>query len=220
MLRETAVDGLVIFGLGDPEADSLLARKVRSLDVPIVHLVDDADVDCIRFDARSASMEATESLIRAGRQPVAFSQFSPMPGHLEFDVREGYQRAMRDAGLPTRSLIDLELRLRPDQQQDYAERALSHSDRPTAIVACGPQEAAAFVVAALRLGLRLPEDLALIAISDEQVQVGGFVVTTVLMPYGQLARSAVRMLCTKIDRPDRTMAPQVLHHRMLPGQST
>lgn len=219
MLRESAVDGLVVFGLGNLEADSLLARKVRSLDVPVVHLGDDADVDCIRFDARSASTEATETLIRAGHQSVAFLQFAPMPGNLEFDVRDGYQRAMREAGLPTRSLIKPELRSRLDKQQAYAQQVLSRADRPAAIVASGSQEASAFVVAALRMGLRLPDDLALMAISGEQVQVGGLTVGTSLMPYGQMARSAVRMLCTKIDRPDRTMAPQILHHRMLPGQT-
>lgn len=219
MLRERAVDGLLVYGLESAAAESILAQRIGRLDVPVIRLADRADADCVHVDHSAAAAEATNHLVKLGHRRIGLVQFAARPGHAEFDLRDGYHRALAEAGLPPVPLIDPSVHRRFDRQQLHAHYMLRQPNRPTAVVACGRHEAAAYTVAALRLRLAVPDQLAVVGIADEPVEVGGYPVTTALVPHGQLARTAVRMLCTKIDKPDRHLTPQILHHRLVPGQT-
>lgn len=220
MLRERAVDGLLVYGLGQLSEQSMLADRIAHVDVPVIRLADAADADCVHVNVHAAAADATDRLAKLGHRRIALVQFASQLHPIEHDMREGYRRWLADAGLSPCMMLEPELNARVDRQQAHAHYVLRQKDRPTAVVACGPREAAAFTVAALRLGMKMPEELAVIALADEQVDAGGYTVTTALIPNGQLARTGVRMLCTKVDRADRTLAPQVLHHRILPGQTS
>ena len=82
---------------------------------------------------------------------------------------------------------------------DAAEALLAQPGRPTAIVAYELAEAMAFLHAAYRLGLRIPEDLSLVMFHwgiDLRLCLP---ITTVTNAMRRVGREAVQMLVEKID---------------------
>jgi len=219
MLRERATDGLLIHGLGERTGEAMLTDRLSRLGAPVIRLGEPLEADCVRIDVRAAATDAAERLVRAGHRRIAVVRYHGNSPDRPLDLHEAFARGLAEAGLTAESIADPSLAGRPDHQQSHAHYMLRQRGRPTAIFACGRAEAEACAVAALRLGLKMPEQLALIAAAGQPIDVGGFTVATMVLPLGQLGRVGVRMLCTKIDRPDRLLAPQVLHHRFVPGQT-
>ena len=99
----------------------------------------------------------------------------------------GWRRAMEDAGLPTRGRL-----VRSSFDRVEAERAvrrvLEGADRPRAIYATTDEQALVTIRTATNLGLRVPDDLAVVGFDGiREARLGGFPLTTVRLPLDELA---------------------------------
>lgn len=141
--------------------------------VPIVWLAADAlpfgsRGHLVTCDYESGIYEATRHLARIGHDRIVFITHGTGGGYewesSVWHMRKGFRRAVRDAGIAaacgvveTAHPIDA-----PAVLQAEFETLLAAPDRPTAIVAEQDYKAAILLKAAESLGLRVPEDLAVV----------------------------------------------------------
>ncbi|KQV85564.1 LacI family DNA-binding transcriptional regulator [Rhizobacter sp. Root1221] len=186
--------GLIVTGFERSEAGS---RLVASSGLPCVHVMETSTapgVFCVGFSQHDAGYAITEHLVSRGRKRIAFVG-------AQLDARvlqraEGYRRCLRDAGLhdpqlewldPRRSSIALGGEL-------FAAVLAARPD-VDAIFFCNDDIAQGGLLAALRLGVRVPEQVAVAGFNDlegsDQMLPP---LTTVRTPRAQIGAQAAAML--------------------------
>ncbi len=194
MVRQDRVDGLLVMTLHFPESDVRRANP----DIPIV--VIDSETSVLyphnKIDNVAGGRLAAEYLIRRGHQAIGFI------GDLRNDTfgftsayqrLEGCQQALEKAGLP----------FNPDwyrfgehsleSAHTNAVHILSLPKRPTALFASCDTLALGVLDAAHSLGLRVPDDVAVIGFDD--IQTAHYVnLTTIHQPLSESGQWGARTL--------------------------
>ncbi|WP_311220792.1 MULTISPECIES: LacI family DNA-binding transcriptional regulator [unclassified Acidovorax] len=186
--------GLLVTGFDRSEtARQLIARS----GVPCVHLMETStapDVACVGFSQTDAGAAITRHLLDRGRRRIAFCAAQLDPRTLQ--RAEGYRRCLREAGLydpaleilsPERSSVALGARLFED-----VVRRMPDVD---AIFFCNDDIAQGGLLAANRLGVAVPAQIAVagfndLAGSDQMVPP----LTTVRTPRAEVGRAGAAML--------------------------
>jgi len=194
VLREKQADGIIFAGGGmDAEGDPLPLQEIES---PVVlvgrHRL---PFPSVQVDNIGAAHTATTHLIELGHRRIAFVG-GPNALSSARDRLKGYRRAMEQAGIrPDESLI---------REGDFGSEsgyraALSliqeGSPRPTALFAANDQMALGAMAAAFDLGVRVPDELALVGFDDTPA--GRYVrpsLTTVSLPTYEMGATAAQLL--------------------------
>lgn len=87
---------------------------------------------------------------------------------------------------------------------------LSRPDRPTALIGYGHSDIDFALLAALRLGLSVPDDLSLLTFGSDPHRVGEINVTTLLVPEPEVGAAAVQMLLAKIADDSQEQEPRAI----------
>lgn len=218
MLRRTPVDGLLLHYPDRPVEPftSVLAR----FSIPSVWLNRRRGQDDVYFDDAAAMREVVARLVAYGHRRIAYVEAALMESHRHeshysrIDRPEAYAEAMRRAGLTPRVCTTSPPVDRPaysPAMRDELTALLSEPDRPTALVCYGAPEAGGALSAALRLGLRVPEELSVAAYSrpggvladDGGLEMG---LSLLHLDYAALGRQGARMLLRKVNgEADRSM---------------
>jgi len=114
--------------------------------------------------------------------------------------RRGYLAALADRGLAADPRLVVESGYTEDGGARAAERLLTLSDRPTAIFAVTDMTAVGAFGVARRMGLRVPEDVAIVGYND--IPLASRMVpalTTVHVPIHDFGAAAARLLLEQID---------------------
>jgi LacI family transcriptional regulator len=168
----------------------------------------------------AASRAATEHLLNLGHRRIAFLAYSPSTHYSMQDRITGYQMALTSAGeAPQIIQCDSLDRTSRREWEEAVRQYLAGPNRPTALLAYGPQALRPAFVAALKLGLRIPEDLSLMVFDQNRFDELGLPVTTMLLPEYVMGQAAVKMLLTKIENPNQPLTPQVLTMERADGES-
>ena len=208
VVGEHLVDGLLVnYAFGTPEPVRELLDRCR---VPAIWINCKRPENCVRPNDEGAAGDATRHLLEHGHRRIVFADHAdPIHPGMELhysvlDRRNGYAQAMRQAGLAPQFFAippfpDAFHRLGHIRKvfMDWLGRA----DRPTAVVCGIGGGGRTLLLAAARLGLRVPEDLSVITFdndagADEHVEVD-----RVLVPAGAMGRVAVSELCALMDKP-------------------
>jgi len=189
ILRELAVDGLLInFTSEIPER---MLSLIHDFGVPSVWINSKQDYNSVRPDDLEAGRRATEALLQAGHHRILYTDLWPAWHYSKVDRREGYEQAMRSAGLVPQVLSRCVAYLK--RPAAYCE-AMAGPDRPTAIVAYGD---GAFIIAgAAMAGFRLPDDLAVVVLGGDSALSG--LMAQMPVPEAEMGRAGVEMLMNKI----------------------
>jgi DNA-binding LacI/PurR family transcriptional regulator len=170
-LRADNVAGMIIFPVSDSTYDDSIWRLAADR-VPFV-LVDryfpDLDSDYVVADNAGGGYRATEHLLILGHRRIGFV-YSAKGSLLTTSVRDrwqGYRRALQEYGQPYEEALVLKW---PEGSEagmpGSADQLLLREDRPSAIFAVNDSVALELLRSALRLGLRVPEELALVGFDD------------------------------------------------------
>lgn len=186
--------GLLVTGFDRSEtARQLIARS----GVPCVHLMETSDapgVHCVGFSQLEAGAAITRHLLERGRRRIAFCAAQLDPRTLQ--RAEGYRRTLSEAGLydprlellsPERSSIALGAR--------QLEELLARVPDIDAIFFCNDDVAQGGLLAANRLGVAVPQRIAVAGFNDlagsaEMVPP----LTTVRTPRSEVGREGAAML--------------------------
>jgi LacI family transcriptional regulator len=209
VLREWLADGLMInySATVPPALEALAAHRER----PAIWINTQRGHDAIHPDDHQAGCAAAEALLQRGHRRLAYAAFrrwSESTGHYSIAARRaGFMSAVTAAGLPLRELPG------DDRHGDEANIALlravlSAADRPTAIVCYNLHDLRSIRDVAVRIGLRVPEDLSLIAIDDHPGDDWGQPASAMLLDAEALGNEAVAMCLRKCSsgRRQRTKA--------------
>jgi DNA-binding LacI/PurR family transcriptional regulator len=209
--RHDRVDGLLVISL--PLADDEV-EVLRRNDLPVV-LVDIAHPGLphvVIDDVRGGEL-AAEHLLAKGHRRIGFvgdMPANPFGFTSSERRREGFRHALRAAGIDP--VDDLERRgvHGREQARELAEAMLGSDNRPTAVFAASDIQAFGVLEAADTLGLRVPEDVAVIGFDDiEMAAIIGL--TTVRQPLRESGARGTELLLAAIEggeqRPVKELEP-------------
>jgi LacI family gluconate utilization system Gnt-I transcriptional repressor len=199
LLREQLLHrpaGLLLTGLERSEAARNL---IHASGVPCVHLMDVATaaaVHSVGFSQAEAAADLTRHLLDRGRRRIAFAAAQLDPRTLQ--RLEGWRRTMRAAGLHAATLEWLN----PAASSialggTMFEQIMAQTPPVDAIFFCNDDLAQGALLAALRLGIPVPQRVAVAGFndltgSDQMVPP----LTTVRTPRREIGAAAARMLLT------------------------
>jgi LacI family transcriptional regulator len=165
-LRKWMSDGLLI--KYDTAIPAALELHMARWQIPSVWLNSKHLSDAVHPDEFQGGREAAEVLLRRGHRRLAFASYvHPRDAsHGEFH----YSFTDRLAGAQSKAAahgcecprVGAEEVWKSGQMVPDLRQLLSTSDRPTGVICYGPREAHAVQMAAVSLGMRVPEDLSII----------------------------------------------------------
>jgi len=218
-LARKRFDGLIAVGLepGDHELQRLLA-----IDRPVVSIVGEgSETSVIEVDDDDAARRATEHLIALGHRRIAFLGGGVGSHWAQVDRRRlrGYGDSMTEAGLaPDIQHVHSPVTL-PGGYAAAVDLLGDGRTRPTAIVAVCDEVAIGAIIAARRLGIRVPTDLSVVGIDDHEFA-EMFSLTTLRQVPREQGAAAVDLLLSRIEDPDQPPASVRLHARLVMRNST
>lgn len=192
-VRSGTVDGLLVAStLSDEDLGNGFGQT------PWLHINRRPDTSRrhVLLDDAAGMHLATEHLLDLGHRRLAH-----VSGPLDTDSGRrrlaGFEAATTAAGLGT--LPVAEARYDTESGHRAMQALLTHEDEVTGVVCANVASAAGVLAAAVENGLRVPEDLSVIALHDIGLA-RSFqpALTTVLMPLDELGRRAVSLI---LDRP-------------------
>jgi DNA-binding LacI/PurR family transcriptional regulator len=161
------IEGVILGG----DAQAGLVSDFQSQNVAVV-LVNNRmpgfDLPCVVSDERGGVFQAVEHLISKGHRRIAMitGRFSP---YIAGERYTAFLDVMRSHNLPVNAadlkMCDLDV----ESATQAALELLVRPDRPTAVFSANDVIAASVIKAARRLGLRLPEDLAVVGFDDSSI---------------------------------------------------
>ncbi len=187
----------VVLSTTDPHAAEI--PELFELGIPVVAIdrsVADPRADAVLVDNESATQRGTQHLIAGGHTHIGF-----VGGPPEIETaaarREGYRRAMRDAGL---GLREVEGSFRIEGGRRATEHLLSAESELTALITANNLITIGALAALRARSLRVPAQIALVAVDDpfwaELVEPP---LTTLAQPVRMIAERAVSLLRERIE---------------------
>lgn len=165
LVKEKRVDGLILAG---PDISPALILAMRQSGVPCV-LVDnclqETRVDCVVSDDRAGAASAVAHLLEHGHRDILCLS-GPQEWASSRERSQGYRTAMEQAGLAEHARVMQASKTTIDTGEAAMRQALDEGLRPTAVLAINDSMAIGAMRAAQGLGLRVPQDLAIVGFDD------------------------------------------------------
>jgi DNA-binding LacI/PurR family transcriptional regulator len=223
-LLEGRVDGAFVLLSGAPALRHGYVEQLKTLDVPFVvfdEVIDDPEVLVVRTDERVKARQLTEHLIARGHEAIGFVA-ARLPWPVVEQRHLGYRDQLAAAGLPERPELEIfDATWQASGGEAMAERLLSASARPTAII-CGSDVLAVGAIHAVKAaGLHVPDDVAVAGFDD--FEFSRFVdppLTTVRVAAYEMGRTAADMLVRAVAGEKLTAPHVVLTNELIVRSST
>lgn len=210
LFLEKQVDGIIWFAPSDMEKVQEVST-VRKTPVVIItaqpgHLNQNA---VYVNDARGA-FEAVTHLVRLGHRRIGYIA-EPDRANVSQERLRGYRWALKENGI----LVDSDLIVRGNFQEGSASQAIDHmcslESRPTAIFAANDLMAIEAMNRIRSLGLRVPEDVAIVGFDDVKMSgLPGIDLTTVSQPKKEMGREAARLLIDSLTQEQSSIRQVIL----------
>jgi len=208
ILRELAADGLLI--KYDSSVPTPIVEALTRSGVPAVWVNSKRRHDAVYPDDFQGARDVTTRLVATGLRRIAYVDYNPRPLEDHYsspERKKGYRKALRDAGLESR-VVSPPRPMAVEDRPKHIREWLGRSRRPEAVICYGDTEALAILCEALRLGLRVPEDMRILAFADRGPEAPTHGAEPIRIPNAEVGRKSVEMLLAKIRRP-RAKQPSV-----------
>jgi DNA-binding LacI/PurR family transcriptional regulator len=161
------LDGLVIISLSveDTDVTRFIEHQLPTVLIEFPHPL----LNSVEIDDIAGGKMATEYLIKKGHRRIAFLGDTDLPEYSIHPVSlrlQGFRQALRTANI---SIPEEYIRLAPYTQEQafqVAKELLNLPKPPTAVFSATDFQALGVIKAARRLGIKVPEDLAIIGFDD------------------------------------------------------
>lgn len=220
--RQSGFAGVVLWHEGG-RANVPLIQEIRD-QMPVVAIdrrVPNVELDYVGTDNFQGAYEATRHLIAAGHTRIAhltrLETTDAAAGRLQ-----GYQQALDDAGLalnPRHILLALDSGRRLDREM--IAQVFSRDDAPTAIFLMADFWAPPVYAELKRLGLRVPEDVALVGF-DDVVQPGldDLELTTMAQNFEGIGQTAGELILRRLADSSAPLASRVYPAKLVVRRSS
>lgn len=192
------VDGLIFL----KDIPLALIATLRNLNIPFVVADDHSDHDSlftVKVDYRLAAYTAVKYLIENGHRRIGFIGNMQLPAFYT-QIFSGYQKALREAGLPLELSWSFEKVHDRQTIELYIPQMLSEKELPTAIFCMEDILAIELIRYLQKRKLSVPEDISVISIDDiilsNQIYPS---LTTIAIDKEQIGSNAIDMLMDLIN---------------------
>ncbi len=219
LLLERQVDGILVVPAGTGAAT---IRLCRENDVPFVAVdrrPEGVEADVVRTDSEAGARLLGQLVVGLGHRNTAVLA-GPATVPTAADRVAGFRRAIVDeAGLPEPLVLYGAFTI--DSGREMAMRALELAPRPTAVFAANNFIAIGTLHALDELGVRVPEDVAVVGFDDlPEAMVTFPFLTVVAQPAFELGRESVALLLHRLANPDGPAREVVLPTRLVIRRSS
>jgi LacI family transcriptional regulator len=221
LIHQKRIDGLV---LTPPLTDHLqVINALKKLDIPFVRIAPTLNKEIspyVETNDQEAAYDMTCQLIAMGHVDIGF--ICGHPDHRAVAHRfEGYKAA----------LVENQIELNPawveqglnsfESGEACARSLLQKKPHPTAVFAANDDMAAAVLMVAHQLGIKIPNDLSVAGFDDTPVahQIWP-ALTTVRQPIQQMARKATDLLLKQLKGKDVQLPASMLSSSLIMRDST
>jgi len=200
LLLSKRVDGIIL-NKTPAELPMSHRRMIEDAKVPIVLLMRTCPglkTDLVQTDDRQGAMEAVAHLARIGHKRIGFVS-GPLHVSNARARRQGYRKALEASGLDYLPDLNFEGDYRIESGHRAGLALLPH--RPDAVLVTNYLMTVGFMSAADEIGMRCPDDFALVSF-DDYPWLGCFRprLTTIELPKYDLGEAAVRLLLERIQK--------------------
>ncbi len=186
MWEDGAVDGFLIMPADSPEPHRVLT-ELAAQGIPLVLMdryFEELDAPSVTSDDLTGGRLVTEHLLGLGHRRIGFVTRPNLYVSSMAQRLRGYKQALEGAGVPYdpslvfQGLLPYISEMHVHEQasarlaqfeRDALREYLSRPDRPSAVFACNDTVAVRIVEVCREMGLRIPEDLALVGYSDDPI---------------------------------------------------
>lgn len=161
------VDGVIIAG----QTSYNVIANFRAQNVPVVlvnNKIDLEDLVCVGSDDYGGTVQAMEHLISKGHRKIGLISGRLLP-YISSIRYSAYMEVMARHGLPIDDRFIRTIEPRQEEAIACAREMLLQDDRPTALFCNNDTIGVGAIKAALRLGLKVPEDVAVIGYDDNAI---------------------------------------------------
>lgn len=206
VLSEKQVDGVIFVTTGE-RSDSL--KNLVEMEIPTVVMDRDfpgLELDVVLADNLQGGYLAAQHLISLGHKRIGCIAG---PSSITQSARRvtGYKQALQAADLVFEPELIVNGDFHPKSGWEVGRAMLSQRDAPTAIFACNDLMAIGVLRAATELGLRVPDDIALVGYDD--IELASYTnppLTTIKQPKVEMGLATLNFLLSRIK--DKQSAPQ------------
>lgn len=204
------MDGLILVA---PRLPSEIIAKF-AVQIPIVtvgyHDAGATAFDTVNADDQRGAEIAVEALLACGYRDIEMLSLGEREGHAVSVVRQreiGFRRAMQRGG-PGAAPIG-KIPIASPRREDAMRKFLARKDRPRAVFCWSDLDAITLLSLAMEMGVRVPEDLAVVGYDNSSTAALGLVNLASIDQSGrELGQIATRALISRIE--GRTASEHIL----------
>ncbi|MBM7703666.1 LacI family DNA-binding transcriptional regulator [Metabacillus iocasae] len=193
MLKMKQVDGLLICSRA---CDWEVIREYQMYG-PIIVCEDGrgTDVSSVFIDHYAAFEKGLHHLIEQGHRRIGYC-IGRRTGVNSYQRERAYRNIMNELGEPIREEWIFDQCLLLEDGERVASRLIKLTSRPTALLVTNDQVAAGLVLQCQHLGIRVPEDLAIIGFDNQSIS-HVLQLTTIELPLKELGRQLFQLFLHK-----------------------
>ncbi len=224
ILLQQQVDGILLVPARSDSSDSV--RIIKKQNTPVIVLdrrvPPHTEVDVVRCDSEDAAQRLVHLLIELGHRRIGVLS-GPKGVSTADDRVQGYRNALRRAKMVEHKNLIYRGSFTQESGYEMACHLLDLNPRPTAVFAAHTFFAPGVLKRANELGLRVPEDLAIVAFDDLPFTLAPAPFFTVaIQPAYEIGRTATQLLFDRLagtaaTRTQEIILPVELAHRKSSG---
>ena len=198
LIGEGRVDGALVQVGDNMRPEDLRTLIDGKLPVVFINTLPLGHVGSVALEDERGIRMATEHLIDLGHSRIGFISGTTVT---DTAIRrgKGFATAMHAAGLPVPEGFVTALGYEPRQGREALRLLMKHTEPPTAVVVANVNAALGALLEARTLGLRVPEDLSIVAMHDAWTAENAWPpLTTVRMPLHELGTHAMSAIFERI----------------------
>ncbi len=215
------LEGLILLSLrvNDDSAQKLNENKLETVLIEYPR----SDLNTVEIDDISGGKMAAEFLLNKGHRRLGFigdtSDLGPYAILPITQRLKGFRTRIEQAGLNLPDQYLCTSRYQVSDAEEQIEKILALPDPPTAIFAATDLQAIGVINKARQMGLRVPENLAVLGFDD--LDVAEYVgLSTIHQSLDESGRLAVEILLSRLKDPDRPIRHVRLPLKIIERQST
>ncbi len=220
VLENKQLDGIIFVGAGENrEAISEIIQNGLPL-VVVDRNMGSLELDTVTTENYQGGLLATQHLLSLGHQIIGCitgpSNITPSAERVT-----GYRAALQQAEIGVVESLLTRGDFHAPSGYSAAMLLLQQTPRPTAIFVCNDMMAIGAMRAAAQLGLRVPEDIAIVGFDD--IQLASYTnpsLTTVAQPKQEIGQLAVKLLFERMSDPSLPPRHTILSTQLIIRESS
>lgn len=178
------------------------------------------DVDVVESDNLSAGAEAVQHLIELGHERIGFLM-GPPDTSTSIERLRGARNVMAKASVAFDESMLVRSAFTHEGGYSGFVQIMRQDPRPTALFCANDVIAIGALDAAMKMGLRVPEDVSIIGVDDIPMASWSMIsLTTVRQPIGEIGSMAAKLIAEKVAAPETPIVHQILPTSLIKRSTT